>query len=1388
MRRLEVVNKTKILLIIVILALVAVFIKSASVGAEVVTLPPYMTMNSSDRAISDVSYYALKECLTYGLLHDGINSDQLEGANVRSGTWFTNDWVMGTGRMVGSIDNAIGYFMLNPADANMKCGDSGPWITAVYTAPSGWNYSDMITALCTTTGAQRYDKPRDRGCPSNPGLFTGAADHAHGLTTNALSDDVFSAAIKNKIYGGVEPSAIRSNGSEKSKATQYIEDRRVLFTGCIGDPAPAKVSSGESANYLYNVTFVNGVGQSEPDMFYAGGTYGKSKTTKVTYLSGATGGNVTKTCGELETLVNDNSTSYKNVSLELAALGQSNEPGIVPNGAGTGGGASGPSNTCGSTVTGIGWLVCPITTAVVGLNDAIWKLASDLLTVNPITQPGAIYNAWNAIRSIANVLFVIFFLIIIFSQLTGAGITNYGIKKLLPRLIICAILVNISFVVIQIAVDLSNIAGIGLKNLLDGIATPALPTWGNLFQVAFNTVAASAIGLAAFVIAPQAALLLLLPMVVMGLLGLMAALLTLIFRQAIIPILAILAPLALVAYLLPNTEKWFKKWLDLLLPMLMLYPLAALVFGGAGFAASLIVDGHKDNFILNLIGMIVLTAPLFSLPFLARQGGSILKTVQGGLSKLAENARAPLKNMAKERSDAAQANYLANGPQTRFGQRLNEIPGVGRAIGFNRNRARAVNERKINRANAMEGDKAKFEKQVKENTTGNMRDERPLPPTAQDRIDRRTGMGAYMYAHEQKTDNQAAGTEAENQSGRRASGMAATDRASFAKDDAKNVENVAILRQGNDPTHRALKRTIHGLEQDVSTQTLQISHEADVTDEGKQRVDELNKGNVQSTIDKQDSDIRVGHTTEGQALKAETISGGKLIGIQNNDAEVAVSDTDEGRRLDEEVAAGKGQLANQASATTERLGETARGVKIAADKDVLQKQIKSQDAAVAHMVDNSAQGRRLDKQAAADEDIAKADTNKANTRYLKDDAYVGIRSAADAAEASSRAAQDERSRIITQVSSGSVEGTLAGVGAGMGMRTIHQLQQAKRASDKEATLTAGANRVAKKEFAKELAPDLKEYHSGQSYRDGKLNPDGSAHEEVVPWDLDASGNPTIDKMIKIIPFTDTALEMRGIEGMSGTLNAQASAIAELNKQDDQDVDSRYELIGQSATTPEDMIAAATVEFNRSAGSGDKIGLRAAGRRLGKVTGSSGKETLHRLLRDIPKSALTDPATSGAIAQLEQELLNSGIKDSDVAMDSKSLDHKTPLVEIAKKPSIYHKLTQQQLATQTPLSLRNGIRVARYGPAGYDAAGNPLGGINIETARDVLAHKSVLQISDDSAAILQAYIDGKAIPGEALESTDPATGAKIYNNDLVIVDPVTHVATTVSRYDKDDSIW
>ena len=316
--------------------------------------------------------------------------------------------------------------------------------------------------------------------------------------------------------------------------------------------------------------------------------------------------------------------------------------------------------TCSNQVPGAGWFVCPIITGLATLNDGMWGLVKGMLNVNPIESTGALHDAWVGIKNLANIAFVIVFLIIIFSQLTSAGVANYGVKKMLPRLIIGAILVNVSFLIIQILVDISNIAGSSLHDFIISLAPVTMPTWSGLIGAIAATAATAVVSAAgvAIVGGAAAAFWILLPMAGIAALGLLAAVLTLVFRQALIPVLAILAPLAFVALLLPNTESWFKKWRGMLVSLLMLYPIAAFVFGGAQLAASVIINGNTAWW-STLIGLLVMSLPLFSLPFLAKQGGPLLTKVGGSLSGLANKLGKPLAGSTKSQQDREKNKYLA---------------------------------------------------------------------------------------------------------------------------------------------------------------------------------------------------------------------------------------------------------------------------------------------------------------------------------------------------------------------------------------------------------------------------------------------------------------------------------------------------------------------------------------------------------------------------------------------------------------------------------------------------------------------------------------------------------------------------------------------------------
>ncbi|HEY8992680.1 MAG TPA: hypothetical protein VIM37_02410 [Candidatus Microsaccharimonas sp.] len=333
------------------------------------------------------------------------------------------------------------------------------------------------------------------------------------------------------------------------------------------------------------------------------------------------------------------------------------------------------------TVEGIGWIICPVTVFLADSMDNLFNLLKGFFVVAPANTTNTtndLYTAWNVMRSIANVAFIIVFLIIIYSQLTSIGISNYGLKKLLPRLIIAAVLVNVSYFVCAIAIDISNILGYSIQDIFTTIRQNTFQisndTWANSTGMGWAAVAAYVLsggtavvaGAIAFGGSVGAALYMLVP-ILLGLVAtVLVVLLILAARQAIIVILVIIAPLAFVAYLLPNTEQWFKKWRDLFMTMLVFFPAFSLIFGGSQLAGGIIIEnaGKTGNVLGGIIGVIfglaVQVAPLVITPMLLKLSGGLLGRIAGLVNDPKKGFMDRTKNWSKDRSEMLRLKSLAN--------------------------------------------------------------------------------------------------------------------------------------------------------------------------------------------------------------------------------------------------------------------------------------------------------------------------------------------------------------------------------------------------------------------------------------------------------------------------------------------------------------------------------------------------------------------------------------------------------------------------------------------------------------------------------------------------------------------------------------------------------
>ena len=342
-----------------------------------------------------------------------------------------------------------------------------------------------------------------------------------------------------------------------------------------------------------------------------------------------------------------------------------------------------PSENSTSTscdVQGIGWIICPVSNWLADGIDYMYSALQQFLKTKPLettNQNSGIYLAWVIMRNISNVAFIVAFLVIIYSQLTSVGISNYGVKKMLPRLVIAAVLVNLSFTICAVLLDLSNIAGyafqdafMGIKNTISTVGeNTSTWTWSEVISTALsNGALAVGAGYAVSLALTTELLPMLVPAATLAGLTLLFILLIMAARQALIIILIIVSPLAFVCYLLPGTEKWFKKWRDLFFTMLVFFPAFAVVFGGAQLAGILIIQNASgpNGAIMHVLGMLVQIIPLAITPLIMKLSGGVLGKFAGFVNDKNKGLYDRSKNWSKDRRETIKNKKLANPNMARF--------------------------------------------------------------------------------------------------------------------------------------------------------------------------------------------------------------------------------------------------------------------------------------------------------------------------------------------------------------------------------------------------------------------------------------------------------------------------------------------------------------------------------------------------------------------------------------------------------------------------------------------------------------------------------------------------------------------------------------------------
>lgn len=350
--------------------------------------------------------------------------------------------------------------------------------------------------------------------------------------------------------------------------------------------------------------------------------------------------------------------------------------GLTGDALGSSGGDQNP--TCETSSTSpVTWFICPILNGALDSADWLFRVIIEpFLRISPITTDSddKIFQIWTSFRTLGNIVLIFGLLFVVFGQSIGGGVVDaYTAKKALPRILVAAVLINLSIYIAAVLVDIFNILGMGIGQLITSplrgsgdvsgsfnfqpfssgssgflvnggllLGTVGLGSvWVlRLIENARNTGATRAGGTggggtggggiigAGGSFMPFLLLFIVLPIVV----AVIGIFVTLILRRGIIVLCVIIAPIALALYCLPSTEKYTKKWLDLFVKALMVYPIIIAFFAIGDVLSTVLFEANEGNILGELVAVIVLFIPLFMIPFAFKFAGSAIGTIYGALN------------------------------------------------------------------------------------------------------------------------------------------------------------------------------------------------------------------------------------------------------------------------------------------------------------------------------------------------------------------------------------------------------------------------------------------------------------------------------------------------------------------------------------------------------------------------------------------------------------------------------------------------------------------------------------------------------------------------------------------------------------------------------------
>ncbi|HSH18642.1 MAG TPA: hypothetical protein VK978_04630 [Candidatus Saccharimonadales bacterium] len=335
-----------------------------------------------------------------------------------------------------------------------------------------------------------------------------------------------------------------------------------------------------------------------------------------------------------------------------------------------------PQLNCDTNWNPLTWLGCPVLHLINTTINSIDRAIINLLTVesdtifNEAYPPGhpqagqenkagvAYKSAWSSFRTIALGILVVGALIMIIGQALGfAALDAYTVKKVIPRLLVAVIGIALSWDIMKFFVEFTNNLGIGVRQLIfwpfRGIGDNHLINDGGSAIITLLTLGAiPALGLGGLLAFAGTALL-----------ALLIAFMVLVLRQLIIVVLILFAPIAIAAYILPNTQGIWKLWYESFTKALMMFPIIMAFLAVGRVMAQTSSNG---SIVGEIVAFVAYIMPYFLIPLTVRFAGGALRTVGGFVN---DRGRGGFDRLKKYRQGKIASNFEAMKHGTRFNER-----------------------------------------------------------------------------------------------------------------------------------------------------------------------------------------------------------------------------------------------------------------------------------------------------------------------------------------------------------------------------------------------------------------------------------------------------------------------------------------------------------------------------------------------------------------------------------------------------------------------------------------------------------------------------------------------------------------------------------------------